>query len=155
MSNSYSRTNKPPETLKDFISDFNQRKVYIANIVDKFKQVENTTNDIKIFLDSSIVDPEEIYSDLKLKVKDLRSKNQKINNFRSLIFNYYEGSTKNKGWSYSTGEASSTKILTILPETSASIWLNNFIASMTQTTESFFTSLPTFTKASLSGDGFL
>ncbi len=27
-----------------------------------------TTNDIKIFLDSSIVDPEEIYSDLKLKV---------------------------------------------------------------------------------------
>lgn len=44
MSNSYSRTNKPPETLKDFISDFNQRKVYIANIVDKFKQVENTTN---------------------------------------------------------------------------------------------------------------
>ena len=33
----------------------------------------------------------------------------------------YDGSTKNNGWSYSTGDASSTKIFTIFPLTSDSI----------------------------------
>ena len=38
--------------------------------------------------------------------------------------------TTNSGWSYSTGWPFSTRILTISPATSASIWLSIFIASM-------------------------
>src|SRR5690606_4179669 len=65
----------------------------------------------------------------------------------------YFGSTKNNGWSYSTGWASSTSTLTILPETSDSISLNSFMASMIQTTLPLPISSPTFTKAGLSGPG--
>ena len=58
-----------------------------------------------------------------------------FNNYTILKSFYisYIGSTKNKGWSYSTGVASSTKTLTIFPLTSDSIWLKSFIASITQT----------------------
>lgn len=68
---------------------------------------------------------------------------------------YYDGSTKNNGWSNSTGEESSTNILTILPETSDSISLKSFIASITQRTSPWFIVLPTSTNGGLSGDGFL
>src|SRR6056297_1970330 len=68
---------------------------------------------------------------------------------------HYDGSTKNKGWSNSTGEESSTNILTILPETSDSISLKSFIASITQRTSPWLMVLPTSTKGGLSGDGFL
>ena len=71
------------------------------------------------------------------------------------IFIGYDGSTKNSGWSNSTGEESSTKILTILPETSDSISLNNFIASITQTVSPNLTIVPTSAKFGFSGDGFL
>ena len=60
-----------------------------------------------------------------------------------------------RGWSNSTGSASSTKTLTIFPETSDSISLNNFIASITQSVWPTETESPTSTKLSLSGDGFL
>ena len=50
---------------------------------------------------------------------------------------------------------SSTKILTILPETSDSISLNNFIASITHKTSPLPILLPTSTKTALSGEGFL
>src|SRR6185437_1598421 len=43
-------------------------------------------------------------------------------------------STRNKGWSYSTGDISSTRILTTVPSTSDSISLKSFMASITQTT---------------------
>jgi hypothetical protein len=46
----------------------------------------------------------------------------------------YLGSTKNKGWSYSTGDALSTRIFTIRPETSDSISLKSFMASIMQST---------------------
>ena len=71
-----------------------------------------------------------------------------------MILNPYDGSTKNRGWSYSTGDISSTRTLTILPETSDSISLNNFIASIIQTTSPLLTESPTDLNASLSGDGF-
>ena len=61
----------------------------------------------------------------------------------------------NKGWSNSTGLWSSTKILTILPEKSDSISLNNFIASITHKTSPFAILCPTSTNDGLSGDGFL
>src|SRR6202012_6038171 len=63
----------------------------------------------------------------------------------------YIGSTKNNGWSYSTGDALSTKTFTIRPNISDSISLNNFIASMMQSTEPSFISSPTFTNNGLSG----
>ena len=69
--------------------------------------------------------------------------------------NIYDGSTKNNGWSNSTGDISSTRIFTIFPETSDSISLNNFMASITQSTSPFAIVLPTSVKTALSGDGFL
>ncbi len=67
----------------------------------------------------------------------------------------YEGSTKNNGCPNSTGVPSSTNTFTILPETSASISLNNFIASTIQTTLFSVIISPTSTKGGLSGEGFL
>ena len=61
------------------------------------------------------------------------------------------GSTKNKGWSYSTGLALSTSTFTIRPEISDSISLKSFIASMMQTTCPAFISSPTLTSSGLSG----
>jgi len=66
---------------------------------------------------------------------------------------FYDGSTKNSGWSNSTGLESSTKILTIFPETSDSMSLNSFIASITQRTEPSEMESPTSTKFGLSGEG--
>src|ERR1700730_8214650 len=63
------------------------------------------------------------------------------------------GSTKNKGWSYSTGEASSTSTFIILPFTSLSISLKSFMASMIQTTLPRSISSPTLMKDGLSGEG--
>ena len=71
------------------------------------------------------------------------------------IFKNYDGSTKNKGWSNSTGDISSTKIFTIFPETSDSISLKSFIASITQRTSPLAIVLPTSAKTGLSGAGFL
>jgi hypothetical protein len=73
-------------------------------------------------------------------------------NSKKIQFNNYMGSTKNNGWSYSTGEALSTNIFTIFPDTSDSISLNNFIAYMMQTTLPVPISSPTFTNEGLSGD---
>ena len=73
----------------------------------------------------------------------------------SMYLKYYDGSTKNRGWSNSTGEESSTNTLTILPDTSDSISLNNFIASIIHTVCPALTVLPTSTNAGLSGDAFL
>ncbi len=56
------------------------------------------------------------------------------------------GLLKNKGWSNSTGEESSTNTFTILPEISDSISLNNFIASITQTVVTRIIRSPTSTK---------
>ena len=61
----------------------------------------------------------------------------------------------NRGWSNSTGLWSSTRIFTIFPDTSDSISLNNFIASMTQSTSPSAMFFPTSTNAGLSGEGFL
>ena len=65
------------------------------------------------------------------------------------------GSNKNKGWSNSTGEESSTKILTIFPENSDSISLKSFIASITHKTSPSEIKSPFSMKLALSGDGFL
>src|SRR5690606_19690576 len=64
---------------------------------------------------------------------------------------YLAGSIKNKGWSYSTGEELSTRILTTFPVTSDSISLKSFIASMIQTVCPATMESPTFTKGSESG----
>src|SRR5690606_31089205 len=52
---------------------------------------------------------------------------------------------RNKGWLYSTSWPSFTRISAISPSTSASISLNNFIASTMQTTWSAVTLVPTWT----------
>lgn len=44
MSNINFTQQKKEQNLKEYIADFNQRKQYIADIVSKFKHVENTTN---------------------------------------------------------------------------------------------------------------
>ena len=63
----------------------------------------------------------------------------------------YDGSTKNNGCPNSTGEESSTRILTIFPDTSDSISLKSFIASMTQSTSPSAIVCPTSTNNGLSG----
>src|SRR5699024_348883 len=75
--------------------------------------------------------------------------------FLSRVTSPYFVFTLNNGWPYSTSSPSSTSTSTISPETSASISLNNFIASTIQTTESFVTELPFITKGSFPGDGAL
>ena len=49
----------------------------------------------------------------------------------------YAGSTKNNGWSYSIGVLSFTNTFTMVPDTSDSISLNSFIASMIHTVSPF------------------
>lgn len=59
----------------------------------------------------------------------------------------------NSGWSNSTGWPDSQVIASTVPEMSASIWLNIFIASMTPSVSPAFTAWPTATNAGLSGEG--
>jgi hypothetical protein len=68
------------------------------------------------------------------------------------FLNGYDGSTKNNGWSNSTGDESSIKTLTIFPETSDSISLKSFMASMMHNTSPSLIVCPTSTKTGLSGD---
>src|SRR5690606_9719311 len=59
----------------------------------------------------------------------------------------------NMGSSNSTGWPFSTRMALTVPETSASIGLNIFIASMMPRVSPLLTCWPTLTKAGLSGDG--
>lgn len=67
MSNINFTQQKTPETLKQYIADFNQRKTYIAQIISKFKQVENTTNKNLSAIYWDIEKNKDFESDLKIK----------------------------------------------------------------------------------------
>lgn len=61
----------------------------------------------------------------------------------------------NNGWSNSTGWPLSPRMLSTVPETSASIGLNIFMASMMPRVSPALTDWPTVTNAGLSGAGEL
>ncbi len=59
-----------------------------------------------------------------------------------------------RGWPNSTASPSLTQILAMVPDCSALISLNTFMASMRQMTESGSTWSPVFAKSGESGFGF-
>lgn len=73
MSNINFNKQKDKETLKEYITDFNQRKQYIANIVNKFQSVENLINNSiysqKVNTDSINYNNLYVINERELKIK--------------------------------------------------------------------------------------